>query len=176
MFTRAPDEVIDAVGRYLAHGDRRASSAISAYVDAHRPIAPCAPRNLVARGAVHDLDELFAELEREQFVGLLDGVGITWGRRAPRRARRARTIRMGTYSLDERIIRIHPKLDQAWVPRFFVRFIVFHEMLHHVEPARETAARTEFHTPAFRAREQAYPDYARSIAWEKANIRQLLRS
>jgi hypothetical protein len=176
VFTRAPDDVIDAVGLYLAHGDRRASRAISAYVDANRPPPSATPRNLVGRGAVYDLDELFGELEREQFAGQLTGVGITWGRRGPRSSRRARTIRMGTYSFDERVIRVHPKLDQAWVPRFFVRFIVFHEMLHHVEPARETASRTEFHTPSFRARERAYPDYERAIAWERANIRQLLRS
>ena len=91
-------------------------------------------------------------------------------------SRRRRSIRLGTYSFDERLIRVHPKLDEAWVPHFFVRFIVFHEMLHHVEPARETRSRTEFHTPAFRARERAYPEYERSIAWERANLRQLLRS
>jgi hypothetical protein len=39
-----------------------------------------------------------------------------------------------------------------------------------------TEARTEFHTPSFRARERAYPEYERSIAWERANLGRLLRA
>ncbi len=177
IFAAAPDDLVDAIGRYLVNGDRQASTAISRFVDANRHgIAKAAPRNLEARGETHDLAGIFEELEREHFVGQFAGVGITWGRHGHSPRRRRRSIRLGTYSHDERVIRVHPSLDQAWVPRFFIRFIVFHEMLHHVEPARVTEARTEFHTPAFRAREKAYPEYERSIAWEKANLGRLLRA
>jgi hypothetical protein len=179
VFADAPDDVVDAVGRYLATGERRASSAISRWVDSrrgelvrHHP----RPRELTPLGAVHDLADLFADVERTHFAGEAAGVGITWGKRAPQTRRRRRTIRLGTYSHEEKLIRVHPALDQHWVPRFFVRFIVFHEMLHHVEPARETDARTEFHTPRFRARERAYPEYERAITWERENLGRLLRS
>lgn len=178
IFAHAPDDTLEAVGRYLASGDRRASWAISRFVDAHRESISAAspPRTLEARGAAHDLGSMFGELEREHFEGQFAGVGITWGRRGPVSGRRRRSIRLGTYSHDERVIRVHPTLDQAWVPRFFVRFIVFHEMLHHVEPPKVTERRTEFHTPAFRAREQAYGEYDRAIAWERANLGRLLRA
>lgn len=178
IFASAPDELVEAMGRYLASGDRRASSAISRFIDAHRGSITGArePRTLEARGATHDLASLFDELHGEHFAGQCSGVGITWGRRGHSARSRRRSIRLGTYSHDERVIRVHPTLDQAWVPRFFVRFIVFHEMLHHVEPARVTDARTEFHTPSFRARERAYPEYERSIAWERANLGRLLRT
>ncbi len=178
VFGGAPDDLIDAVGRYLANGDRRASAAISRYVDANRRSISerSSPRSLEARGDTHDLTSIFDELERDEFAGLVSGVGITWGRRGHSPRRRRRSIRLGTYSHDERVIRVHPNLDQGWVPRFFVRFIVFHEMLHHVEPARVTETRTEFHTPSFRAKERAYPEYERSIAWERANLGRLLRT
>ena len=73
-------------------------------------------------------------------------------------------------------MRVHPALDQAWVPRFFVRFIVFHEMLHHVEPAHEGRGRTQFHTKTFRARERAFHDHDRALAWERAHLGRLLRA
>lgn len=177
IFEAAPDELVDAMGRYLVGGDRKASAAISRFIDANRHAITStrAPRALEARGAIHDLRALFDELEGEHFAGQFGDVGITWGRRGHSPRSRRRSIRLGTYSHDERVIRVHPTLDEAWVPRFFVRFIVFHEMLHHVEPAKFHPLRTEFHTPEFRARERAYPEYERSIAWERANLGRLLR-
>lgn len=176
IFAHAPSELVEAIGKYLATGDRRSSRAISRYTDANRiAITQARPRTLEPRGAVHDLTAIFADLERAELPGLLEGVGITWGRHGPLSPGRRRSIRLGTYSHDDHVIRIHPRLDQPWVPVFFVRFIVFHEMLHHVEPARVTEHRTEFHTPEFRARERAYADYERAIAWERENLGRLLR-
>jgi hypothetical protein len=178
VFATADDAVLDALGRYLKTGERRASTAISRFVDESRSriagAEPARTRPLVSRGAVHDLGGLFEELAMEHFLGRMDGVAITWGRPSPRRRRR-RSIRLGTYSKDELLIRVHPALDQDWVPRFFVRFIVFHEMLHHVEPAREGRGRTEFHTKSFRTRERAFHDHDRAIAWERTHLSRLLR-
>lgn len=180
VFATASDDVLDALGRYLKTGERGASNAISRFVDASRDrIAqgePVRQRPLVARGAVHDLGGLFDELASEHFSGLMAGVRITWGKGATTRRRRRRSIRLGTYSKDELLIRVHPALDQDWVPRFFVRFIVFHEMLHHVEPAREGRGRTEFHTKTFRARERAFHDHDRALTWERTNLGRLLRA
>ncbi len=176
IFAQAPGELVDAIGKYLATGDRPSSRAISRYTETHRTaIAQTRPRTLEPRGSVHDLSAIFADLEQRELPGLLAGVGITWGRHGPLSPGRRRSIRLGTYSHDDHVIRVHPRLDQAWVPVFFVRFIVFHEMLHHVEPARVTEHRTEFHTPAFRARERSYADYEQAIAWERANLGRLLR-
>jgi hypothetical protein len=176
IFAAAPDDLVDAIGRYLVNGDRQASTAISRFVDANRHgIAKAAPRNLEARGETHDLAGIFEELEREHFVGQFAGVGITWGRHGHSPRRRRRSIRLGTYSHDERVIRVHPSLDQAWVPRFFIRFIVFHEMLHHVIPAPVEGRRRVLHPRAFVEREQLFRDFERSLAWEKAHIHRLLR-
>ena len=37
---------------------------------------------------------------------------------------------MGSYSVEDRLIRIHPTLDRPDVPRYYVAWIVYHEMLH----------------------------------------------
>ncbi len=92
----------------------------------------------------------------------------------PPDARRA--IKLGTYSAIERLIRIHPVLDQAWVPRYFVSFVIYHEMLHHVMPATIVGGRRLLHPPLFLARERLFRDFERAIAWERAHLHRLLRA
>jgi hypothetical protein len=49
-------------------------------------------------------------------------------------------------------------------------------MLHQAVPAREQNGRRIVHGPEFRARERAYPDYARAKAWEEQHLALLLSS
>jgi hypothetical protein len=84
---------------------------------------------------------------------------------------------MGSYSADTKVIRIHPALDQKRVPRFFVEWIVFHEMLHQVHRARRLAdGRRCVHTPEFLEQERTFHDYERAIRWEHENLDLLLQS
>jgi len=57
-----------------------------------------------------------------------------------------------------------------------VAAVVFHEMLHQAVPARDGNGRRVVHGREFRARERAYPDHARALAWERRNIGLLLSS
>ncbi len=180
MFADAPADVLDAVSRYLAHGDRRAGAKIDAFIrrraDRIRRDGPARPAPRRTRGSAHDLGEILAELVARYFPDA-DPVAITWGARgASRRRGRSRTIRMGAYLYDERLIRIHPALDQAWVPRFFVAWVVFHELSHHVTPAPEVGGRRCHHTPDFRAREATFHDRDRALEWERRNVRRLIAS
>ncbi len=63
---------------------------------------------------------------------------------------------MGSYSVEDRLIRIHRSLDREFVPRFFVAWIVFHEMLHQVHDIRVKNGRREFHSKEFLADEAMY--------------------
>jgi hypothetical protein len=191
MFVTAPVEVIDAVGRYIARGDRQAGAVIDQYIEAHQHrIArkPRRPTPLRPHGLVYDLAEIQRALSLRYFDGRVE-LPIGWGRAGSARGRRGRrTIRMGVYLIDERAIRIHPALDQHWVPRFFVEWVVFHEMVHHVVPAlhappdapdaRETSprARRHYHSPAFRERERDFEEYDRALAWERENLHRLIAS
>ena len=67
-------------------------------------------------------------------------------------------------------------LDKPWVPRYFVSYIVYHEMLHHVVPSSQGRGRRMLHPPPFIARERLFRDYERSLAWEKSHIGRLLRA
>lgn len=178
MFLDAPGNIKDALVRYVIDHDREASAVVGRFIDekAHR-IRASQPvlRPLSTQGEHHDLLPIFHKVNERYFGGQVDAL-ITWGRKQKRPAAARRTIKLGSYSAVERLIRIHPSLDRAWVPRYFVSYVVFHEMLHHVIPSSRGGGRRLLHPPVFRARERLFRDYERALAWESAHIDRLLRS
>jgi hypothetical protein len=174
MFLQAPQEVVEALADYAGRGHKRAGPRLDAFIRAHksRLRPPRAPGSIKSRGLFHALQPLFDQLNAAYFGNAIDA-RIGWGRVTPRRNQRS--IRMGVYLHDERLIRIHPALDRPEVPDYFVAFVVFHEMLHQAVPAAHCGGgRRQHHGAEFRARERSYPDYARATAWEKANLDLLL--
>lgn len=178
MFLDAPAAVVDALVRYVVHGDRDASVVVGRFIEdsAHRLAPRSRSAKLLTRGEHHDLLRIVTDLDRRYFGGSV-GLLVTWGKRGgARRARPRATIRLGSYSAGERLVRVHPSLDRAWVPRYFVEYVVFHEMLHHVVPGVRRGARTMLHPEEFLARERTFRHFHRAIAWERAHIARLLRS
>jgi predicted metal-dependent hydrolase len=179
MFANAEARIVRALARYVVHNDRRASNLLGEYIEEHQHIIrqqERRPRHIKLRtaGKHHDLQAIYDRLNTELFAGTLEA-RITWGPGAVRGQRR-RSIKMGSFAVEDRVIRIHPALDQEGVPDYFVAWIVFHEMLHGKHEVRRTNGRRRFHTPAFLDEEKTFPDYARACAWEKANLDRLLRS
>ena len=108
-------------------------------------------------GNIHDLKALYDELNDEYFGGALDSV-ITWGAKSPRFAVRKRTL--GSYSARANIIRINPALDSKKVPRYFIAYVVYHEMLHAAIGIQNRSGRRSIHPAEFR-------DFERATAWER---------
>jgi len=130
---------------------------------------------VITKGSVFDLAVLFRSLNAEHFGDSIRA-NITWGRMPP--ARRRRSIRFGSYYPTDNLIRIHPLLDQEFVPVYFARYIVFHEMLHAYLGIEETdSGRRRYHTREFSRIEEKYPDYARALKWQSnpGNLKKLLR-
>ncbi len=177
MFLDADEAIANTLARYLGKRDRAAGEAIDAFIAsrAHQITKPRQRRTVIrTRGAHHDLRAIFDAL-LPRFVESFEGVHITWGR-LTRAKRGQRGLQLGTYTPSEKLVRIHPVLDQPWVPEYVVATVVHHEMLHHALPAVERHGKTYFHTPEFRRRERAYPDHDRMERWERANLATLLRS
>lgn len=168
MFLDAPDEVVEALAHYAGKGSRAAGRVIDGFIDQRDGRIRRSRRageQLVAVGEFFDLTAIFEEINAAYFENAIRA-RIGWAR-APT-GRRRKTIRLGVYEHQTREIRIHPSLDGPDVPRFFVEYIVFHEMLHQLFP-------NAHHPKAFRDREKAFPKYAESIAWEKQHLKRLLR-
>jgi len=175
MFLDAPAPVVRAVADYAGRGQRRAGRLLDDFVRREQPrIRQHRDERdeiLSPRGRTYDLGHVFDRLNDVYFQGSVRAA-IGWGR-APGRRRR-KSIRLGVYDHQTREIRVHPALDQAAVPRFFVEFIVFHEMLHQVFPSSTGPGRRVHHPRAFRDREKAFPLYAQALRWERENLRLLL--
>jgi hypothetical protein len=177
MFASAHEPVMRALAGFTGRNRRAHGRAIDEYVRQNRElIKPAAPRPeapLSPRGRVHDLGDIYAVLNSRHFDGAVRA-RIGWGRRSP--AGRRRSIKMGVYFHDQKVIRIHPALDDGRVPRYFVEMVVFHEMLHQIHPPEvDREGRRIVHGPQFRAEERRYPGYQRARAWEKAHLHLLLR-
>lgn len=181
MFLQAGPEIVVALARYVERDDRRASLAINRFIDGHatairrpRRTAPVV-RPLEPRGEIHDLTSIFHELNARYFARRITA-RITWGPRLrPQlRGRLRRSLKMGSYCVEDRLIRIHPSLDRACVPRDFLAWIVYHEMLHEKHDMPLVHGRRQFHTPAFLADEARFAGYELARRWERDHLDLLL--
>jgi hypothetical protein len=178
MFGDADDQVVRALAGFTGKARRIHGRTIDRFIKENRGRIRATPARaqgpLLTRGRVHDLADIYDQLNAGQFDGKVRA-RIGWGRRAPGRHRRS--IKMGVYLHEQQLIRIHPALDDERVPRLFVELVVFHEMLHQVIPPTEgEGGRRCVHSRAFREAEQRFPGYQRARAWEKQNLGLLLRS
>lgn len=178
LFQHAPLVVLHAVARYIIEPapPQDASDLIDQFLDIHRDLVDenRAERLIIKTvGRYYDLEQIWDSLNAEYFGEGLTA-RITWSK-SQRKVKR-NTMRLGSYNESENVIRMHPALDQAFVPRYFVASVVFHEMLHEMHGAEEISeGRRAVHTPAFLADEQRFRDYARARAWENKHIKRLLR-
>ena len=176
MFAAAPPAVLRAVAQYAQSQDRRSATLLRRYIDHHehliRPQVEPRAQPIDVQGAHHNLKSIFDELNAEYFEGAI-GARITWGPRTRRKAGRE-SIKLGSYSVEEQLIRIHPVLDAADVRRFFVAWIIYHEMLHEVHDMPIVDGRRVYHTPAFRRAEARFEHYAEAVLWERTQVHKLL--
>jgi hypothetical protein len=177
MFADADPVITRALAHYIAENDADASRILGDFIDANaghvRGRARRAPTQVIfTAGEVHDLRSIFDELNARYFDSRIDAA-ITWGARCGR-PRRRNSIKMGSYSVEDRLIRIHRSLDREFVPRFFVSWIVFHEMLHQVHDIRVKNGRREFHSKAFLADEAGFELYDQAKMWERHHLDALL--
>jgi hypothetical protein len=175
MFLDAPDAVVRAIAEYAGKGQPAAGAVLDDFISAQQELIRAFPRKpslLESRGRCFKLQELFDSINAAHFDGAIVA-RIGWGRTPGRRRRKS--IRLGVYDHKAKEIRIHPALDRPDVPRYFVEFIVFHEMLHQLFPSARDTGRHVHHPRAFRERERAWPKYGAAIAWEKEHLQQLLR-
>ncbi|MFH0899303.1 MAG: hypothetical protein V2A73_01610 [Pseudomonadota bacterium] len=179
MFLDAPAGVVAALAGYITISEPKASRMLDAYIDAHssqirtnRRSHRRPPVTVQTRGQVFDLQQVFDELNRRYFChGIV--ARITWGTRQRARRRRS-SIKMGSYAVEDRLIRIHPALDRSFVPHYFLEWIIYHEMLHQIHEMPVVAGRRRFHTSAFLAQERTFSHFEQAQQWERENLDRIL--
>ena len=184
-FVGAPPEVLQAVAAFLESrkGSDRAREALTVirqHFSTYRPAARSRRAALRSTGVVYDLREIVDELN-ERYFGSRLSVGVTWGRSsggAAHHCRRRRTssLQLGSYSYEDRLIRLHGVLDQPAIPRYVIEAVLFHELVHADLPPVVKNGRRCFHTPEFRRREREYRHLDKADRWIQEHLPDLLRA
>ena len=103
-----------------------------------------------SRGERYDLDEIFDDLNRRFFFGLLARPQMTWSRDHARNS-------LGHYDPAHNAIVVSRIFDQKHVPRYAVEYLVYHEMLHLKYPVKLRGSRRCVHPAEFQAEEKLFP-------------------
>lgn len=101
------------------------------------------------QGTHCNLDELFEDLNRQYFDGLLGRPSLGWSRRPSRAV-------LGHFDPSHNAIIISRIFDDPSVPEIAIRYVMFHEMLHLKYPVDHSRSRRRVHTRDFHLAEKAF--------------------
>lgn len=165
----APETVLHAIAHILLAKlyrkpiDRAVSARYRGYVASHdltakaRLVRQMRGRKHIhsARGHHYHLEEIFDDLNRRFFHGLMGRPQLTWSRDHARN-------RLGHYDPAHNAIVISRVFDDPRVPRYAVEYIVYHEMLHLKHPVKLHGSRRCVHPREFLAEEDLFPEVAQA--------------
>jgi predicted metal-dependent hydrolase len=110
-----------------------------------------------ASGLVYNLEDIFEQLNREHFGGMMARPELGWSHV------RSRT-RLGHFDPSHNMIMISRIFDDPRAPRLALEYVMFHEMLHLHYPVDHSGARRCVHTPEFKAHEKQFPAFREAKA------------
>lgn len=170
MFLSAEDDVIGEIAEFIKNR-KFSTPLIRLFIRENRYSLKKNPSRQISirtSGRFHDLREIFDSLNKNYFRGGITSP-ITWGKKIISGKVKKRTL--GSYSRSSDTIIINPFLDRRKVPRYFLEFVVYHEMLHSEMLCEETGSngRRSIHSREFKKREQLFEHYDKALSWEKKN-------
>jgi predicted SprT family Zn-dependent metalloprotease len=118
-----------------------------------------------------DLDKIYERLNQEYFDDKVQAK-IMWGRDV--KSRNKSGFRYGSYDEGKKLIRIHPRLKQDFVPQCVLELTVYHEMCHQFVPSYKKNGTWQSHHPEFKRKEREFKDFKDARNWEKHNWHRLL--
>ena len=165
----APDSVLHSIAHillaklYRKPVERAHSTRYRRYIAGHdlaakaRLVRQVRGRKLIrsARGHHYHLEEIFDDLNRRFFHGLLGRPQLTWSHTHARSS-------LGHYEPAHNAIVISRVFDHPRVPRYAVEYIVYHEMLHLKHPVKLRGSRRCVHSREFVAEENLFPELAQA--------------
>ncbi len=126
---------------------------------------------VVESGNERDLGKIFERLNQEYFSDRIQAK-VIWARDV--KSRNKSGFRYGSYDEEKKLIRIHPRLKQGFVPLCVLELTVYHEMCHQFAPSYKRNGTWQSHHPEFKKKEREYKDFKDARNWEKHNWHRLL--
>lgn len=135
-------------------------------VHLQRPTRP--PKNFPHQGEHYHLKELYDQINHKYFESKLD-LKIMWV--GNKHSKPRRRVMFGSYNPDLQLIKIHRRLDQPHIPPYFISFVIYHEMLHHVAPPLKNRRKEKrrIHHSAFSQKEREFEHFLLVKAFRKKN-------
>jgi hypothetical protein len=169
LLESAPVPVVHAIAHILLAKlyrkpiDRGQSARYRRYVGSHdlaakaRLVRQMRGRKYIrsARGHYYHLEEIFDDLNRRFFHGLMGRPQLTWSQNHARSS-------LGHYDPAHNAIVISCVFDHPRVPRYAVEYILFHEMLHLKHPVKLRGSRRCVHSREFHEEEKLFPELERA--------------
>ena len=113
-----------------------------------------------AQGKTYDLEEIFEDLNRRFFYGLMARPQLTWSNTPSRRL-------LGHYDPAHNAIVISRLFDHPKVPRYAIEYLLYHEMLHLKHPVKLRGSRRCVHGSEFQTEEKLFPELTQALAFLK---------
>jgi hypothetical protein len=107
------------------------------------------------QGQFYDLAQIFVDLNRRYFDGMMAAPQLGWSRTRNKRL-------LGHFDPSHNAIIISRIFDRENVERLALEFVMYHEMLHLRFPTEYHGARRCIHTPEFKAAEKKF------VGWKLA--------
>ena len=118
-----------------------------------------------------DIDAIFGRLNREYFDDKIKAT-VKWGRDV--KTQNKSGFRYGSYDENKKLIRVHPRLKQDFVPIYVLELTLYHEMCHQFVPPYKKNGSWQSHHPEFKKKEKEYQNFKDARNWEKNNWHKLL--
>lgn len=166
MFLCAESAVLKEIADYIKRNMKK-TPLIREFINRHihsLKKGPLRRTTIRTEGRHYDLKEMYHSINLEYFGGMISA-SITWGAKSPKRAAAKRTL--GSYSYHTDTIRINPQMDSIKVPRYYMEFLVYHEMLHADIGINNENGRRIVHSREFKKREKKFRHYKSAVEWEK---------
>lgn len=117
-------------------------------------------RILGTQGSTYDLEEIFEDLNRRFFFGLMARPQLTWSDSLSRRL-------LGHYDPAHNAIVISKIFDSPHIPRYAIEYLLYHEMLHLKHPVKLRGSRRCVHGAEFQAEEKLFPELDQALEFLK---------
>lgn len=127
----------------------------------------------MTKGLIYDLQGIFDDLNSLHFKNGLES-HIRWGSRTSKTSYQTRCVDRNGRAFN--LITIAGAYNHPAVPEFAIRSVVFHEMLHIAIPPCKKNGRQIIHGPDFKKAEKSLPYIKQWLAWEKNDMRKIIRS
>jgi hypothetical protein len=168
----APEEVIESLAWYLvsrAYDVRSPGGKCEKYLDyarsrqlwdAKRSLYLSRARGICteSQGQRRNLRTVFDYVNSTYFRGKISDPTLVWVDESPAK-------RLGYYFDPLNLLAVNRVFDSERVPRYVLEFVVYHELLHHIDAESGRRRLRVQHTKGFREQERRFSSWADAEEW-----------